>query len=158
MEPVWPFFWCAVCTVGVQQFLCRWEHLQSLWRNSMFILDKNPGKLGTEGLCLSPCSCALCESWLIWVAKWYLVLCRFLTPTFVSRRQWQTFWRSNKPVGSRRACLTFFGLRNRVGGEGVFGCFLVVSCHHPSHYFTGGVPEKAVVQCEFCILINSSFK
>lgn len=83
-----------VCNIysGVHQFWCRWEHLQSLRRNSVFILDKNPRKLGTEGLCLSPCSCALCDSWLIWVSKWYLVLCRFLTPTFVIRRQWQTFW------------------------------------------------------------------
>lgn len=27
----------------------------------VFILDKNPRKLGMEGLCLIPCSCALCS-------------------------------------------------------------------------------------------------
>lgn len=39
------FSWC---TVGVHQFLCRWEDLQSSWRNSMLSLDKDPRILGLK--------------------------------------------------------------------------------------------------------------
>lgn len=120
-------------------------------KTPIFILDENPRKLGTEGLCLIPCSWALYKSWLIWVSNWYFVLCRYLP--FVIRRQWQT---SNSLVTSAEIRL------EKVKGSIWLNLDLktewrkkkylpVISYHDLIPSCTGEVPVEFVVQFEFCI-------
>lgn len=123
-------------------------------KTPMFILDENPRKLGTEGLCLIPCSWALCKSWLIWVSKWYFVPCRHLT--FVIRRPWQTSnsfvtyaeIRLEKVKGSIWLCLDLKTWEKKNYSPVISYHDLIPSC-------TGEVPVEFVVRCEFSIPSSS---